>query len=298
MVCPACGRPVALSRPQCLYCGALLPSAARPGDSSGRPETTTTGPERSLVILDLAGADPAALARALGLTTFEAIQRSRRGAFDLWRSLPREEADAEVARLSTHGVRALTVHESGVREASRPSLASGGRLEGSTLSARTEGGPLRVEGKDVLLQVMGEIARGYAPEAKVRRARTSTLDPGHRLHLHFVGSPRPLEIDPGSFDFGDAPLGRSSLLTLMEWVRAVAPSAPSDDGFRRQVPALAPSEGDLAGPAAAARALATAGRTGVRGRDAPVVLDNLAQFRFYSSWRGAAERARAQDVRG
>jgi hypothetical protein len=57
-----------------------------------------------------------------------------------------------------------------------------------------------------------------------------------------------------------------------------------DDAFRRLPPALAPA------PPAGGR-LARAGETPREG--APKeggVLDNLAQFRFYSAWRGAAER--------
>jgi hypothetical protein len=63
----------------------------------------------------------------------------------------------------------------------------------------------------------------------------------------------------------------------------------ADDGFRRLPPALAPTtEEPDAGLAGAARPRPR------RGRDAlaPVILDNLAQFRFYSAWRGAIERRR------
>ncbi len=298
MVCPSCHRPVALARPSCFYCGATLPGAAVQGDVAQRVETTSPEEERALVVLDVADADPAALARALGLTRFDAIQRSRRCAFDLWRLLPRGDADEEVARLANGGVRSLAIPESSVRTACRPLVATGGRLEGSTLSCRTERGTQRIEGKDVLLVVQGEILRDYVTDPEVRRSRTATLEPGHRMHLHLVGSPVPLEIDPGSFDFGDAPIGRSSLLTLVEWIRLVAPSTSTDDAFKRQVPALAPSAGDLLGPTAAARALATPRAAARRGRDGPVVLDNLAQFRFYSAWRGAAERHRALGPRG
>ena len=59
---------------------------------------------------------------------------------------------------------------------------------------------------------------------------------------------------------------------------------PVDDGFRRISPALAP-----AAPAAGAAArLEDALRTSAARP--PAILDNLAQFRFYSAWRGAVER--------
>jgi hypothetical protein len=60
-----------------------------------------------------------------------------------------------------------------------------------------------------------------------------------------------------------------------------------DDGFRRLPVALAlaqPGEG----------ALLSLGRTRGpgQGKEARPILDNLAQFRFYSGWRAAAFRRR------
>jgi hypothetical protein len=156
------------------------------------------------------------------------------------------------------------------------------------LLARTAEGALSIRGDGVLLLVHGEITREYAPLTEARRARTASLEPGRRIHLHLGDSPVPLEIDPGSFDFGKVGGGHSSLLTLVEWLREIAPLAPVDRGFRRLAPALGPAAADLAGPVAAVRALSSR-----RGKDeAPTILDNLAQFRFYSAWRGAAERRR------
>lgn len=290
MVCPACRRPVATARPRCLYCGAALPEGAAPPEAR-EAAPTPAGEARTLVVLDLDGTDAARLAAALGLAPFEAAQLARRGGLDLWRSLPADAADAELARLAAAGVKAAALSESGVRQASRPPVAIGGRMEGGSFVARCAGATFRIEDAGVLLIVQGEITREYGAVPAARRARAAGLDPGCRIHVHLRESAGPLEIDPGNFDFGDALLGRSSLLTLLGWLASAAPSAQVDHGFRRQAPALAPAEADLSGPAAAARLLSRPPSSSRKGAEAPI-LDNLAQFRFYSAWRGAAERRR------
>ena len=61
-----------------------------------------------------------------------------------------------------------------------------------------------------------------------------------------------------------------------------------DDGFRRLPVALAPA---LPEEGAAASLRRTGGGPGW-SKDARLILDNLAQFRFYSGWRAAAFRRR------
>jgi hypothetical protein len=95
-----------------------------------------------------------------------------------------------------------------------------------------------------------------------------------------------VELDPANFEFGSPPLAGSSLLELRHWVEAVYAIAPRDDGFRQEPPALSPA-GPPSGGLDVARALHSS-----PARDAPVILENLEQFRFYSGWRAAAERRR------
>jgi hypothetical protein len=281
---------VALARPTCLYCGAPLPAGSGPPEVNGTKERPAGDEGRSLVVVDLEDADPTAVAEALGLTLFEATQRCRRRGPALWRALPPVGAEGEVARLIGRGLVAAALSENAVRRACRPRIASGGRLEGTDLVVRTEErATVRLRGSETLLIVKGEISRRYAPDERLRRGRTATLEPGYRIHVHLVHDDVPVELDPGSFDFGRAPVEGSSLLTLFDWLAAVAPETPSDDGFRHEVPAFAPSEGEPTGPAAATQALKRRGGT-AREPEAPSILDNLAQFRFYSGWRGAAER--------
>ena len=77
------GRPVAVARDRCLYCGEVLPSHLVPGQptlgpsGSGEPAAQA----RTLIILDLDSAEPARLVRALGLAPYEAGLLARRGGF-------------------------------------------------------------------------------------------------------------------------------------------------------------------------------------------------------------------------
>src|SRR5512139_1902077 len=109
MNCPRCGRPVAIARPHCLYCGAALPPEAlaaasavseptppvpgleQPGGASG---VAGVEPSATFLVLALEGTDPGVLASALGLSAYEAAQRLRRGGLQLHRVLSDHEAEA------------------------------------------------------------------------------------------------------------------------------------------------------------------------------------------------------------
>jgi hypothetical protein len=278
---------VAIARPSCLYCGASLPAeAAQPEATAPSAPTPGATSNRVVLILDLRDAEPRAIADALGLSLFEAGQRARRGGYQLHRIA--EAAEAE--RLLSLGLPVVSVPEADVRAASHPLLATGGSLHGDTLEALTGEGRVRIARSELLLVVRGPIAREYQAGAEWRRLRTATLEQGYRFHLHRRSELRPLELDPGAFEFGEGPEpSGSSLLRLTAWVEAVGAGAPCDDCFRLLPPALGPESADGKGATAAARALAA--RAGEeKDKGARVVLDNLAQFRFHSAWRGAVER--------
>ena len=292
--CPSCGRPVALARTQCLYCGAALPAAvveeavrqasvAAPSPAAAA-DSVPVGAPRSLLVLDLEGALASALAAGLAVSSFEASQRVRRGGWQLHRIVSAEQADREADRLARAGLRVLALPEGQVR-AARPLTVAGGSWTGEGLTLRTEAGPLAVGAGDLLLVVRGPIAREYLRPAKARRVRTATLDQGYRFHLHRREDPRPLELDPAAFDFGLPSLTESSLLLLSSWVEKAAAGVPVDEAFRREAPALGPAAPETGGIAAALQ-----GAPDARKEDAVQVLDNLEQFRFYSAWRGCAAR--------
>jgi hypothetical protein len=289
VTCPGCGRAAASSRPTCLYCGAPLPGRT-PGGLEAPLPAPPPAPvaDRAMVVLDLRQVGADRLADALGLAPYEARQRATTGGYQLHRALPAREAEAEAARLGAAGLVAIVVPAEEAAERGRPVLVHGGGREPEALALLTAEGPLVLRGPDVFIVVRGPITREYQPGTEVRRVRTATLEGGHRLHLHRRSSPRPLEIDPLAFDFGEEPLtSLSSLLTVLEWIAALAPEAPTDDGFRRLTPALGPSAGSGGGRLAAAAVLEASRVAGPR--DGPQPLDNVGQFRAYSAWRGAVE---------
>jgi hypothetical protein len=287
LTCPRCGRPVAVARQQCLYCGAEVaprgtPDGTPAASSSVPPEAR---PDRALVIVGLDGVDDARLVVALGLSSYEAAQWARRGGFQLHRAMAPGEAEVERERIAAHGVPAFTCAEAAVRAAAEPEPVLGGAFDGAALRLRAPRATLVLSAADLLLVVKGAITREHPVKEDLRFARTATLEPGFRFHLHRRAHGRPVEIDPAAFDFGAARAAESSLLEISEWIAALARSVPVDDGFRRITPALAPVipvPGAGSRPEDALRTSPTA---------PPAILDNLAQFRFYSAWRGAVERA-------
>jgi hypothetical protein len=287
--CPRCRRPIATSQPRCLYCGGALSEALQADARAAAsailaPVPVATAVERAFVVVDIAGVEPAALARALGVTGFEAEQRRRRGGIQLERRLPDAEAREHAARLAEAGIRAFVIPEAATRAARTPRLAQGGAPVEGALRLRCDEGPVSLRGTDLRLVVRGPIAREYQSRGAARhQVRTAVLEGGYRFHLHSREGP-PIEIDPWSFELGAGARG-SSLLTLNSWLATLAAGAPVDDGFRWLTPALAPSLALARGALRAAEALRRKEHEGV----APVVLDNVEQFRWYSGWRGAFE---------
>jgi hypothetical protein len=276
-----------MARPTCLYCGAVLPAEALPA-APAPPETGPAPEARALLVVDLRGADVDAVARALGVSPYDARQRVSGGGWQLHRALPPEQAEEEAARMTGAGLAVRIVPGADAAARARPLLVRGG--DGSDgLALRTDEGPLRLAPGALFLIVRGPITREYQTSTNVKRVRTATLEGGHRIHLHRRDDPRPLELDTLLFDFGDAVLtSMSSLLTLLGWLEQAAPQTPVDDGFRRLTPALAPARSEGTGRLSAADAL-RAPRRGTP-QDGPLVLDNVQQFRAYSGWRAAVER--------
>jgi hypothetical protein len=243
-------------------------------------------PFRTLVVVDLQSAAPEALAAALRLPPVEAARRAERGGFHLHCVAPPETAAQETDRLARMGLRVWPVAEAQVREA-RPRLVRGGRRDADGLLLRVGDEARRVRAADLLLIVRGPIVREYQSVAQRRRVQAATLEGGHRIHLHGRADRRPLELDPGDFEFTDrAGMISPTLLMLSEWVTDLGAHVPVDDDFRRLAPALGPEEASR-GALGLAEALRSARRS-----DAPLLLDNLAQFRFYSAWRAMVERMR------
>jgi hypothetical protein len=240
--------------------------------------------------VDLESAHPETLASALGLSAYEAELLARRGGFHLHRILGGELAEDEASRLRAEDLTVEMLPESEVR--SQPLRALGGERGEGRLELRTEEGSLTLPREELFIIVRGPIARQYQPTYKRRRVDVASLDEGFRVHFHRRAHHRPVEIDAANFEFGFAVTG-STRLELDAWVDAIGAGVPCDDGFRRLPPAFGIAAPEPKGPLAAAGSLS---RTS-RGREAlgegeSVVLDNAAQFVFYSVWRAALERRR------
>jgi hypothetical protein len=275
---------VAVARPRCLYCGAAL-SAEPVVEAEQSGETLEAGrapvADRLLVVLEHRGSDAEALARVLSLSLFDAGQRVARGGFELLRTAAPAEAEEMAATFRAAGFAVFLVPEP---EARRPPTAvRGGGFEDGRLRLFTATGEVSIGTDDLLLVVRGPITREYQTAPDPKRFRTATLPAGYLVHLHRRRDAPPLELDPGNFEFALASR-QGSLLELGLWLGSLG--APTDDGFKKLTPALAPSAPPAAGIGATARALAPV------DRDAPLALDNVAQFRLYSGWRGAVERRR------
>ena len=283
--CPACGRSVAVARAACLYCGtALAPDPGAPSEPS-RPTGAADEPSRLLLLLDLAATPLDVLAEALALSRYEAALHARRGGLHLVRAAGAGEAEAEAARLRSGGAAPFVVPEAEVRAAPVPCLA--GERRGDVLVLRAGSASVTFPGPDALIVVRGTIAREYQSRDATRRIATARPAEGRRLHLHRRHDPRPLEIDALNFEVGFAASG-SAQLEIDAWIEAVAGGVPRDDGFARLPPALAPALPEPGGALAAFGSLAAA-RGEAEGR---LVLDNLAQFRFYSGCLAAVTRRR------
>jgi hypothetical protein len=291
--CPSCRRPVAVARASCLYCGAPLApddvAAIAAVPSPPPPEAAARG----LVILDLDGAAAGTLGPALGLPLYEARLLARRGGLHLHRVLDAAAAAAEASRLAGLGLPALVVPEAEAR--ARPLRALSGRRTPEGLSLGTEEGPLDLALGEIFLIVTGPIARQRQSRLEKKRAAPARLDEGRRVHLHRRGETRAIEIDPDHFEPRGGGRG-SARLEVDAWVADFASRVPHDEEFHREPPALAPSEPEPPGPLAAAASLGSRRRRGGRigaAEEEPALLDNVAQFRFFSAWRAAVARRRA-----
>jgi hypothetical protein len=286
------------------------------GDDAASSPTPTPVGARAVLVLDLAAADPRSLAAALGVSLYEAGQRCRRGGPQLLRVGAPPNA-AEQAALATAGARWRALPEADVRAAARPQRALGGGWEHGRLRLRVlREESLVIAPGELVLGLRGTLQRAHAEQANDtgagggrarggrfklggeapggvwRRglpARKPGLEPTQRLHLHRRDDPRPIELDPGDFEFGDALLVEGAPWSVLSsWTATLLAGQPLDDGFKLLAPVLTPANPETG--AASVRAV-LGPRAGMRAEGATTgFYDNLEQFRFYSAWRGLFER--------
>lgn len=306
--CPACARPVAVARETCLYCGAILSVEARLAATEAAEKilrsprmpilanlrTPPAEVARRYLVLDTEGSVDTALAEAFALSIWEARQWLAGPRYRLIRIAAGNDADASVesARLVDRGLRIITLDGAAVARARQPLRVETVDDASDSLLCGVREDPdgrldHRVLAHDrVRLIVSGPLRRERVTEAaSIKKPARPRLEEGLLVHLHVRGEARPFEIDPRRAAFeGDGSL--SSYMRTLGLVRQLSASAPHDESFRALVPALGPAsdtEEELEGLRKAA---------GPRRKEPrKPTLDNSAQFRDFSAWRGVlAER--------
>jgi hypothetical protein len=291
--CGACGRAIAAALPHCLYCGAALPERPAPPVETPDAEADTGA---MLVVIDTTAGERALVA-ALGLSAAEAGVRCRRGRYQLYRILPGDEAEFEAQSLGHHGIASLLLPEIEVRRASRPLVARGGDPQAGLFWLESRSQTARVEPGEALALLWGSIRREQprqytGPMRDQRRAAGGSVQEEDFYHVHRRSDARPLEITPSAFEFSGAQGAlESSVLRVQRALETLAPGMAIDRSFAAEAPALGVSAGPAAGGVTAfGDALRSQPSVRAQNRPSGAPLDNLAQFRFYSAWRGLLAR--------
>ena len=294
-----------MARANCLYCGAPLDAAAvaeaamtservlrtrslRHLEASVVDEVGTA--PRHYLIVETRSATTEQLVATCGISRWEAGQWQASSPY----RLVRVTADQEDPLLERGRCGALVVHsipEKSVVVRKNPipieSIDASGESIACSIRPEPEGKPQRrlVDAEALGLVVSGPIKRERVKAAVAsKRAADIRLDDNWMVHLHLRGEDRPWEIDAHRTAF-EAAFNNSAHMNLLELVRRLARTTTADESFRSFVPALSPGDD----PAADLRPLARGRKEGKEPR--PAVLDNAAQFREYSAWRGALDAA-------
>jgi hypothetical protein len=303
-----------MARENCAYCGAPLPAevleaAALAAErvfqskSLDHLEAAARGlardqPKRRYLVIDTADTTPETLARACSISVWEARQWRASSRYRLLK-VGAESDRAQESGFKENGLTFFAVPESTVAPGRNPIVVESVDLAATplqcTLRRDPEAPAARQEflEQDVVLIVSAWIKRERIKDAPSLRARADPrLQDAFLVHLHLSREARPWEIDPRWTGYEGASLSSAHMSTL-DLIRYLSVSAPHDQAFRTIVPALSLSTdppSDLAGLKKPAKGT---------GKDPKVtVLDNAAQFREYSAWRGAVEKQRLNLGRG
>lgn len=298
-----------MARANCLYCGAALSTetleeatlAARrvlQTKSLAHLEAAAKGqghspPPRRYLVMDTSAVSVEILAEACSVSAWEARQWQTGSRYRLVRVSAEPEDGPLEAALRSRGLNLLVVPEETVARSRNPILLESIDISATpvqcTLRDGADGPSSRREllEQDVALIVSASIRRERVRDETSLRTRPPTrLEDAWLVHLHLRSEARPWEIDPRRTGYKGAGLASAHMRTV-ELVRRLSAAAPHDEAFKNIVPALSPGVVDSA---EAIGLKATRPPTGKEPK--PVVLDNLAQFREYSAWRGAIEIAR------
>jgi len=309
MLCPACARPIAMARANCVYCGAALSAEAQAAAAQTARKVLQTRdianleavaraagreqPSKRYVVVDTAATSVEAIANACGISLWEARQWQTASRYRLVK-VSTEPVDGPLETgLRAKGLRVLVVPEETVARSRNPipveSIDPSLSPAPCTIREDPEAPPARtaLQEPDLALILSATIRRERVQDQTVRRAPTDTrLEDAWLVHFHFRGGGRPWEIDPRKTTYEGAGLA-SAYMRTPDLVRRLQTIVPHDETFKNIVPAL--SQG--ADPLGGLQNLASPTENKKSKEPRLVILDNVAQFREYSAWRGAVEIA-------
>ncbi len=295
-----------MARKNCVYCGAaLMAEVLEEAAFAARRVLQTKSlvdleaaasvlgrdrPPRRYLVIDTKTASIESLAEACSVSVWEARQWQAASRYRLVK-VSTEAADGPLeSELRRKGLNLFVVSEERVARSRNPilleSVDPASTPAQCTLRDQPEGPSFRRElpEQHIALIVSASIKRERVKDqASLRTLAATRLEDAWLIHVHLRGEPRPWEIDPRRTGYEGAVLASAHMRTL-ELVRRLSAIAPHDEGFKNIVPALSlgvepPSELD---------SLKATRRS--EGKEPNVViLDNVAQFREYSAWRGALE---------
>lgn len=304
MLCPACARPIATARPKCLYCGAplseetiqsatLAAERVQRGQGLSNLEAAAKGigvhSARRYVVVDTAAVASEVLADACSVSVWEARQWQAASRFRLVK-VSSEPPDGPLeSGLRAKGLTPLIVPEEKVLRSRNPVLLESIDAAASPPQCSSRDAPespltrTDLKEQDLLLIVSASIKREKVKTQDTRVPTEKRLDDALLVHLHLRGADRPFEIDPLRTTYEGTGVASAYIRTL-ELARRLSSLAPHDESFRNVVPALSPG----LDPSSELKALASSTRKKAK-EPKIVILDNVAQFREYSAWRGGVE---------
>jgi hypothetical protein len=297
-----------MARETCVYCGAALSEGVREEallaakrvlgtktladlEAAATGQASALSPRRYIVI-DTTATSVEAIAEACEVSVWEARQWKAATRYRLVKVTSDPPEHSMESRLKEHGLSVHVVPEETVARARTPvrleAIDAAGLPVGCTLRNDPEAPSVRRELKeeDLVLVISASIRREKLKEPiSPKKAPDVRLEDAFLVHLHLRGETRPWEIDPRRTAFEGAGLA-SAHMTTLALVRRLSATVPHDEGFKNQVPAMAPGLDPLS-------ELVGLKETGAKAprEQGLVVLDNVSQFREYSAWRGAIAMA-------
>lgn len=295
-----------MARGTCVYCGTPLSDEIREAAASAAQRvlqtTTLAGLEsaalgrdsdrqKRYLVIETAAQPAEVLAEACGMSIWDARQWQAASRYRLLRVTLEAQVGEPLSAIRAKGLNPLVLHGDAVARARSPipveSLDVTAFPFQCTLREDPEGAVSRkaLPESEIALVISAPIKRERQKEQRSRVRQDTRMEEAWLVHVHLRSETRPWEIDPRRTAYEGPGLASAHMRTL-ELVRRLSNVAPLDESFKNIVPALSPGSdpsNELAG--------LHAGGAKPRDKDQKtVVLDNVAQFREYSAWRGALER--------